>query len=78
MDSSGDEGATGYDRYREMLIENLELKGENDRIKSELDKVKKDLENKDSGRFWKSLFHFEDFSPKRVSIESIVVIESLY
>merc|ERR1712131_83512 len=48
MDSSGDEGATGYDRYREMLIENLELKGENDRIKSELDKVKKDLENKDS------------------------------
>ena len=51
MDSSGDEGATGYDRYREMLIENLELKGENDRIKNELDKVKKDLENKDSGRF---------------------------
>merc|ERR1712131_95001 len=48
MDSSGDEGATGYDRYREMLIENLELKGENDRIKNELDKVKKDLENKDS------------------------------
>lgn len=51
MDSSGDEGTTGYDRYREMLIENLELKSENDKIKNELDQVKKNLESKDSGGF---------------------------
>ena len=51
MDSSGDEGTTGYDRYREMLIENLELKSENDKIKNELEKVKKDFEVKDLGKF---------------------------
>ena len=53
MDSSGDEGTTGYDRYREMLIENLELKSENDKIKNELEKVKKDFEVKDLGKFSK-------------------------
>ena len=53
MDSSGDEGTAGYDRYREMLIENLELKSVNDKIKNELDKTKKDLESKDSGGFSK-------------------------
>jgi len=56
MDSSGDEGTTGYDRYREMLIENLELKSENDKIKNELDQVKKNLESKDSGGFSKWRF----------------------
>ena len=59
MDSSGDEGTTGYDRYREMLIENLELKSENDKIKNELDKTKNDLANKDSGGFSEWCFRFD-------------------
>ena len=37
-------GTSGYDCYRELLIEHMELKDENDRIKNELDKSKQDLE----------------------------------
>ena len=37
-------GTSGYDCYRELLIEHMELKDENDRIKNELDKSKQDIE----------------------------------
>ena len=41
---SGRGGTSGYDCYRELLIEHMELKDENDRIKNELEKMNKKLE----------------------------------
>ena len=37
-------GTSGYDCYRELLIEHMELKDENDRIKNELGKSKQEME----------------------------------
>ena len=44
MDSSGDEEVTGYDKYRELLVENLEMKNSMKNQEIELQKLKKELD----------------------------------